>query len=101
MRCPSCSKRAASFWEWGQGFTAFRHECPHCGQALKASRATIFTAVVCLSAIAPIVILGYPLIERLGVPENLRRLVAIAAIAGPLVCATFVNWLLGSYARRD
>jgi hypothetical protein len=50
MECPKCHQQAITFMQWGQRKRAFRHTCPHCGEPLKANRATILWFIVAVLA---------------------------------------------------
>lgn len=103
MKCPNCNKTAATFSEWGSRFTAFSHECPHCGTLLKASRETWFSF---LSAIIVILIMllalfaSEPMAERLGISTDTVRLVILAVFLLILFLMTYLNWKNGSYAEQ-
>lgn len=98
MKCPACQKRACLFLEWAKGFTAITHVCPHCGQALRASRRTWIVRGAIFAAIPLVIHTADSISDRFGIVDPAPRVgvyaLVLMAILGPVL---FVEWRTGSY----
>jgi hypothetical protein len=98
MKCPSCHKRACAFLDWMKGPRAIAHECPHCGQALRASVRT-WIVLAAMFAMIPLVIqVTSFLCDKYGVDDFSARKGAFAVCwFGVMAVFSFAEWRTGSY----
>ena len=98
MNCPACQKCACSFLEWLKGPRMISHVCPHCGQALRASRRTWVVLIGVLATIPFMFYASETICHRYGVTDHLMRKGVFTllwmSVVGPFA---FIEWRTGSY----
>src|SRR6185369_15302499 len=99
MKCPNCAKPAISFAAWGIGNRWARHQCPHCGVGLKASRRTIKALIGCLLPLPLYVWAGIKLCDIYHINDDATQDLLFSAMAFLQVFpVAFWEWKTGSYA---
>src|SRR5260370_18920544 len=98
MKCPACQKRACSFLEWMKGRAIITPVCPHCGQALRASRRTWVVLSVMFASIPFVIYAAETICRRYGIVDDGPRRGVFALLWTAVVAAfSFIEWRTGKY----
>jgi hypothetical protein len=104
MKCPNCQKHTSSFAEWWTSETALKNPtCPHCRQSLRVAARTWMLLVLAF-ALIPVSFFGVLAVARhcgMTPDHGTRKLLMFAAILPPFGLLGFLEWLTGTYRRRE
>ena len=76
-------------------------DCPHCGQALRASLLTWIVMVLSIVLFVALLYSGALFCHRFGVAKEARKLVMLAVAIPPMMLLHCVEWRTGRYSRRN